>query len=164
MERVGTAGRLRMEEKRYGRDVIVVPLMVPDFVIERYLGYARGVMGGNFWIMCTTKEALKEAGTKAMKAINNVYGAVTTFDICSAGSKPETHFPQIDLLQHLYCPLLKLSWAANPKCPKASATSPKSFTTAYPWTQLKKPPKQASKQCSKLKVSCRFPRATTAVN
>ena len=67
--------------------------MVPDFVIERYLGYAQGVMGGNFWIMCTTKEALKEAGAKALKAIHKVYGVVTTFDICSAGSKPETHFP-----------------------------------------------------------------------
>src|SRR5512138_3770246 len=85
MERVGHCGDgYEWEEKRFGRDVIVVPLMVPDFIIERYIGYARGVMGGNFWIMCTTKKALKEAGEKALRAINKVYGAVTTFDICSA--------------------------------------------------------------------------------
>lgn len=120
MERVGHCGDgYEWEEKRYGRDVIVVPLMVPDFVIERYLGYARGVMGGNFWIMCATKEALKEAGAKAMKAINKVYGAVTTFDICSAGSKPETHFPQIGpTTNHLYCPSLKAKLGGESKVPE----------------------------------------------
>jgi formylmethanofuran--tetrahydromethanopterin N-formyltransferase len=120
MERVGHCGDgYEWEEKRFGRDVIVVPLMVPDFVIERYLGYARGVMGGNFWIMCTTKEALKEAGAKAMKAINKVYGAVTTFDICSAGSKPETHFPQIGpTTNHLYCPSLKTKLGGESKVPE----------------------------------------------
>ena len=109
MERVGHCGDgYEWVETRNGREVIVVPLMVPDFVIEHYIGYARGVMGGNFWIMCTNKEALKEAGARALKAIHKVHGAVTTFDICSAGSKPETHFPQIGpTTNHLYCPSLK---------------------------------------------------------
>jgi len=109
MERVGHCGDgYEWVETRNGREVIVVPLMVPDFVIEHYIGYARGVMGGNFWIMCTTKEALKEAGARALKAIHKVHGAVTTFDICSAGSKPETHFPEIGpTTNHLYCPSLK---------------------------------------------------------
>ena len=109
MERVGHCGDgYEWVEQRNGREVIVVPLMVPDFVIEHYIGYARGVMGGNFWIMCTTKDALKEAGARALKAIHKVHGAVTTFDICSAGSKPETHFPQIGpTTNHLYCPSLK---------------------------------------------------------
>ena len=119
MERVGHCGDgYEWEEKRFGRDVIVVPLMVPDFVIERYLGYARGVMGGNFWIMCTTQVALKEAGAKALRAINKVYGAVTTFDICSAGSKPETHYPQIGpTTNHQYCPSLKAKLGKASKVP-----------------------------------------------
>jgi formylmethanofuran--tetrahydromethanopterin N-formyltransferase len=95
-------------EKRHGREVIVVPLMVPDFIIERYLGYARGVMGANFWVMCKTKTALKKAGEKALEAIRKVTGVVTPFDVCSAGSKPETHFPLIGpTTNHLYCPSLK---------------------------------------------------------
>ncbi len=95
-------------EKRHSREVIVVPLMVPDFIIERYLGYGRGVMGGNFWIMCTTKQALKQAGEKALAAIHKVEGVVTPFDVCSAGSKPETHFPKIGpTTNHLYCPSLR---------------------------------------------------------
>ena len=109
MESVGHCGDgYEWVEKRHGRDVIVVPLMVPDFVIERHLGYGRGVMGGNFWVMCKTKQALKQAGEKALAAIHNVAGVVTPFDVCSAGSKPETHFPKIGpTTNHLYCPSLK---------------------------------------------------------
>ena len=109
MESVGHCGDgYEWVEKRHGRDVIVVPLMVPDFVIERYLGYGRGVMGGNFWVMCKTKQALKQAGEKALAAIHDVHGVVTPFDVCSAGSKTETHFPKIGpTTNHLYCPSLK---------------------------------------------------------
>ena len=109
MESVGHCGDgYEWVEKRHGREVIVVPLMVPDFVIERYLGYGRGVMGGNFWVMCKTKQALKQAGEKALAAIHDVVGVVTPFDVCSAGSKPETHFPKIGpTTNHLYCPSLK---------------------------------------------------------
>jgi formylmethanofuran--tetrahydromethanopterin N-formyltransferase len=109
MERVGHCGDgYEWIEKRYGREVIVIPLMVPDFVIEHYIGYARGVAGGNFWLFCTTKEALKEAGAKALTAIHEIDGVVTTFDICSAGSKPETKYPQIGpTTNHHFCPSLK---------------------------------------------------------
>jgi len=95
-------------EKRHGREVIVVPLMVPDFVIERYVGYARGVMGANFWVMCKTKEAVKTVDEKALEAIHQVDGVVTPFDVCSAGSKPETRFPSIGpTTNHPYCSSLK---------------------------------------------------------
>ena len=120
MERVGHCGDgYEWVEQRYGREVIVVPLMVPDFVIERYLGYSRGVMGGNFWVMCKTKQALKEAGEKALSAIHHVRGVVTPFDVCSAGSKPETHFPQIGpTTNHLYCPSLKKRLGKESKVPE----------------------------------------------
>ncbi|MDR0373063.1 MAG: formylmethanofuran--tetrahydromethanopterin N-formyltransferase [Nitrososphaerota archaeon] len=119
MERVGHCGDgYEWVEKRHGRDVIVVPLMVPDFVIERYIGYSRGVMGGNFWFMCTTKEALKEAGAKALDAIHHIDGVITTFDICSAGSKPETNFPQIGpTTNHYFCPSLKTKLGSESKVP-----------------------------------------------
>jgi len=109
MARVGHCGDgYEWVEKRHGREVIVVPLMVPDFIIERYLGYARGVMGANFWVMCKTKEAMKKAGEKALEAIHNVAGVITPFDVCSAGSKPETRFPSIGpTTNHPYCSSLK---------------------------------------------------------
>ena len=109
MTRVGHCGDgYEWVEKRHGRDVIVVPLMVPDFVIERYLGYATGIMGANFWVMCQTKESLRKVAEKALGAIRRVPGVVTPFDVCSAGSKPETHFPLIGpTTNHLYCPSLR---------------------------------------------------------
>ncbi len=120
MERVGHCGDgYEWVEKRFGRDIIVVPLMVPDFIIERQLGYGRGVMGGNFWVLCKTKQALKEAGEKALAAIHNVYGVIAPFDVCSAGSKPETHFPQIGpTTNHLYCPSLKERLGKKSKVPE----------------------------------------------
>jgi formylmethanofuran--tetrahydromethanopterin N-formyltransferase len=109
MTRIGHCGDgYEQIEKRHGREVIVVPIMVPDFIIERFLGYAHGVMGANFWVMCRTKKALKNAGEKALEAIHKVGGVVTPFDVCSAGSKPETRFPWIGpTTNHPYCPSLK---------------------------------------------------------
>jgi formylmethanofuran--tetrahydromethanopterin N-formyltransferase len=106
-------------ETRYGREVIVVPLMVPDFIIERYLSYGVGVMGANFWIMCKTKEAMRNANHKALEAIHNVACVVTPFDVCSAGSKPETHFPEIGpTTNHLYCPSLTKQLGNASRVPK----------------------------------------------
>jgi len=109
MERVGHCGDgYEWEERRFGRRIIIVPIMVPDFQIERHIGYARGVSGANFWFMCKTKKALAEAGKKALESIYRVEGVITPFDVCSAGSKTETKFPQIGpTTNHPYCPSLK---------------------------------------------------------
>lgn len=120
MERVGHCGDgYEWVEERYNRSVIVVPIMVPDFVIERYLGYARGVMGANFWMMCQTKEATKKAGEEALGAIHEIEGVITPFDICSAGSKPETQYPWIGpTTNHPYCPSLKQKLGQTSKTPE----------------------------------------------
>ena len=109
METVGHCGDgYEWEKNLHGRKMIVVPIMVPDFLIERELGYARGVMGANFWYLCETTEAVMNAGKAALEAINKVDGVITPFGICSAGSKPETKFPKIGpTTNHPYCPSLK---------------------------------------------------------
>jgi formylmethanofuran--tetrahydromethanopterin N-formyltransferase len=119
MMRVGHCGDgFEWEEHRYGRNMIVVPLMVSNFLIERELGYARGVMGANFWFMCKTKRAVMEAGKNALNAIHHVPGVITPFDVCSAGSKPETNFPLIGpTTNHPYCPTLKERLGAESKVP-----------------------------------------------
>jgi len=120
MERVGHCGDgYEWTEKRHGKEVIVVPIMVPDFTIERYIGYARGVMGANFWIMCKTKQAVKEVGKEALEAIHRVENVVTPFDVCSAGSKTETRFPWIGpTTNHAYCPSLKKQLGKTSKVPE----------------------------------------------
>jgi formylmethanofuran--tetrahydromethanopterin N-formyltransferase len=120
MERVGHCGDgYEWVKKCYGREVIVVPIMVPDFIIERCLGYAHGVMGANFWIMCKNKDTLKEAGEKALEAIHKIEGVITPFDVCSAGSKPETRYPWIGpTTNHLYCPSLRRKLGKESKVPE----------------------------------------------
>jgi len=120
VERIGHCGDgYEWEERRYGRRIITVPIMVPDFQIERYIGYAHGVTGGNFWYMCKTKKAVAKAGKKASKAISSVEGVITPFDICSAGSKPETKFPWIGpTTNHPYCPSLRKKLGKGSKVPK----------------------------------------------
>jgi formylmethanofuran--tetrahydromethanopterin N-formyltransferase len=120
MMRVGHCGDgFEWEEQRYGRKMIVVPLMVSNFLIECELGYARGVMGANFWFMCKTKRAVMEGGRKALDAIHQVPGVITPFDVCSAGSKPETNFPLIGpTTNHPYCPTLKERLGEESKVPE----------------------------------------------
>ncbi len=120
IERVGHCGDgFEWTEERYGREVIVVPLMVPNFVIERQIGFARGISGGNFWVMCRTKKAMKKASEKALTAIHKVEGVITPFDVCSAGSKTETRFPLIGpTTNHPYCPSLREKQKEISKVPK----------------------------------------------
>jgi formylmethanofuran--tetrahydromethanopterin N-formyltransferase len=120
MERVGHCGdSYEWIEQRYGRTMIAVPLMVSDFLIEKELSYAMGVMGANFWYMCKTKQAVMEAGQKALYAIHKVEGVITPFDICSAGSKPETRFPLIGpTTNHPYCSSLKDKLGIESKVPE----------------------------------------------
>ncbi len=120
MERIGHCGDgYEWIEKRYGREMIRVPIMVPDFLIERYIGYATGISGGNFWIFCKTKKALKESGKKALEAIHRVSGVITPFDVCSAGSKTETKFPLIGpTTNHPYCPSLRKKLLEESKVPR----------------------------------------------
>jgi formylmethanofuran--tetrahydromethanopterin N-formyltransferase len=95
-------------EQRFGQEVIVVPIMMGEFVIERRISYQRGVMGGNLWLFCTSLASALEAGERAVAAIESVEGVIAPFGICSAGSKPETNFPEIGpTTNHWYCPTLK---------------------------------------------------------
>lgn len=120
LERVGHCGDgFEWEELHYGRKMIVIPLMVSNFLIEKNLGYAKGVMGANFWYMCKTKKAVIEGGRRILEAIHSVPGVITPFDICSAGSKPETKFPSIGpTTNHPYCNTLKKKLGELSKVPK----------------------------------------------
>jgi len=109
MDSIGHCGDgYEWEEEYAGRKVINIPIMMPGFRIERYLGYGIGVSGGNIWLMCQEEDSALRAGDKALKAIHTVQGVITPFDICAAGSKPETNYPEIGpTTNHWYCPSLK---------------------------------------------------------
>jgi len=95
-------------EKRFNREMINIPLMMGEFLIEKEISCKKGVMGGNIWIMCENMDAALAAGDAAVEAIGRIEGAITSFDICSAGSKCETRFPEVGpTTNHPYCPTLR---------------------------------------------------------
>jgi len=115
MDTIGHCGDgYEWEEEHAGRHVINVPVMMPGFRIERYLGYSIGVSGGNLWLMCRDEDSALKAGDKALEAVHAIEGVITPFDICAAGSKPETNYPEIGpTTHHFYVPSLKGSVAGS---------------------------------------------------
>lgn len=95
--------------EKYDRKLINVPIMMGyDFLIEEELSYAPGVMGGNLWLFCDSVNSGIRVGREAVKVISEIDNVCTTFDVCSAGSKTETNFPEIGpSTNHPYCPTLK---------------------------------------------------------
>ena len=62
MKQVGHCGDgYEWEEHLYGRDMIVVPIAIPDFMIERKLGYSKGIME-QFLVHVQNKEAVLTIG------------------------------------------------------------------------------------------------------
>ncbi len=109
MNRVGHCGDgYESVEEEFGREVVNIPIMMGEFIIERQLGYGKGVMGGTVWFFCETQDAALGAGDRAVEAVGRIDGAITPFDACSAGSKVETKYPEIGpTTNHPYCPTLK---------------------------------------------------------
>lgn len=109
MDRVGHCGDgYETVEVRFGRKMINIPLMMGEWLIERYIGVGRGVAGGNVWFFCESLSSAIEAGEAAVSAISQVAGVITPFDVCSAGSKVETKYPEIGpTTNHPYCPTLR---------------------------------------------------------
>jgi formylmethanofuran--tetrahydromethanopterin N-formyltransferase len=152
MERVGHCGDgYEWTENSYGRSMIVVPLMVSNFLIEKELGYAQGVMGANFWFMCTTKDAVMKGGRNALNAIHHIPGFVAPFDICSAGSKPETKFPLIGpTTNHPYCSTLKTRLGQESKVPKGVKYIPEIVINGTSMEAVKKAMKAGIQSATKV--------------
>ena len=95
--------------EKFDRKMISVPIMMGyDFLIDSELSYNKGVMGGNLWLFCDSVDSGIKVGREAVKIIAEIDNVCTTFDVCSAGSKIETNFPEIGpSTNHPYCPTLK---------------------------------------------------------
>ena len=95
-------------DRMWNREVIRVPIMFGEFIIERYIGYAEGVAGGNIWFFCKSEDIALEVGERVINELSQMPRIITPFDICSAGSKPETKYPEIGpTTNHPYCPTLR---------------------------------------------------------
>ena len=108
------------EVQSYGRTMTEIPIMMGSFLIEKELGFADGVMGGNLWLMGDSEDSALEAAEKAVNAINKVDGVITPFPggACSSGSKVRSlkYKFMIASTNHEYCPTLR--GAVESKLPK----------------------------------------------
>ena len=98
--------------EKFNRNLINVPIMMGhDFLIEEDISYAKGVMGGNLWLFCDSVESGIKVGREGVKILAEIDDVCSTFDVCSAGSKPvppDAKYPEIGpSTNHPFCPTLK---------------------------------------------------------
>jgi formylmethanofuran--tetrahydromethanopterin N-formyltransferase len=136
---------------KFDREMIAIPLMMGDFLIEKKLGTTKGVMGGNVWYFCESEDAALEAGEKAVDAIKEVEGAITSFDVCSAGSKVGGQYPEIGpTTNHPFCPTCKVE-LTDSKVPEGIASIPEIVIDGVDVDAVKEAMKVAIREGSKVK-------------
>ncbi len=98
------------KEERHGRDMIVIPTMMGEFLIEENIGFDTGVMGGNLWFMAESENAALSAAEKAVESISGMRGVITSFPggVCASGSKIGSRYSFLIASTNTgYCPSLK---------------------------------------------------------
>lgn len=93
------------------REMVTLPIMGGEFLVERDVGMSRGVSGGNLWLMGRSAEAAIDAARFCVKAISGVDGSITPFPggVCSSGSKvgADRYKFLANSTNHPYCPTIK---------------------------------------------------------
>ncbi|MFH1722300.1 MAG: formylmethanofuran--tetrahydromethanopterin N-formyltransferase [Candidatus Altiarchaeota archaeon] len=110
MFRIGNCGDgYEFVEEYKGRTMINVPIMMGAFRIEKEVGIAPGIMGGNLWFMCDSEINGLKVCDIAGKAVEKIEGVVASFrEGCSAGSKAGGKYEHIGpSTNHPFCPTLK---------------------------------------------------------
>ena len=96
--------------ERYGRKMWWIPILGGEFVLDRRLGRADGLMGGNLWFFGKDTDSALEAAEKGCEAILPVDGVITTFPggIAGSGSKAGSDYDfTIASTYEKFCPLLQ---------------------------------------------------------
>ena len=104
----GNGKQCRIE--RFGRKMWWVPILGGEFVLDRRLGYADGLMGGNLWFFGSDTDSALEAAMKSVEEIAKTPGVVMCFPggIAGSGSKPGSNYEfSIASTYEKYCPMLQ---------------------------------------------------------
>ena len=96
--------------RRHDRPMWWIPTLGGEFVLDRRLGYADGLMGGNLWFFGDSEDSALDAAELSVTAVEQVPGVITTFPggIAGSGSKAGSRYSfSIASTYEKYCPLLK---------------------------------------------------------
>jgi formylmethanofuran--tetrahydromethanopterin N-formyltransferase len=100
----------QFKAERSGRRVYVVPILSGEFVVERRVGWADGLMGGNLWFFGATADGALDAAAKAAAAASAVPGVSLPFPggVAASGSKAGSKYKfTIASTYAEYCPTLR---------------------------------------------------------
>lgn len=96
--------------ERYGRKMWWIPILGGEFVLDRRLGYADGLMGGNLWYFGESVDAALAAAERGVQAVLKCPGVVMPFPggIAGSGSKAGSKYSfSIASTYEKYCPQLR---------------------------------------------------------
>lgn len=96
--------------QRFGRKMWWIPILGGEFILDRRLGYADGLMGGNLWFFGDSVDSALAAAEKGMQAIMPVPGVIASFPggIASSGSKAGSDYDfTIASTYERFCPMLQ---------------------------------------------------------
>jgi len=116
-ERLKVGGKLRYFGDGFQRSKLLdgrrlwrVPVMDGEFVVEESFGVAKGVGGGNFFMMAEDLEAALAAAEAAVAAMRSVPGAIMPFPggVVRSGSKVSSRYKGQNVSSNTpYCPTLR---------------------------------------------------------
>ncbi|MGE5229901.1 MAG: formylmethanofuran--tetrahydromethanopterin N-formyltransferase [Deltaproteobacteria bacterium] len=116
-ERLKVGGKLRYFGDGFQRSKLLdgrrlwrVPVMDGEFVVEESFGVAKGVGGGNFFMMGENLEAALTAAEAAVAAMRSVPGAIMPFPggVVRSGSKVSSRYKGQNVSSNTpYCPTLR---------------------------------------------------------
>lgn len=80
--------------ERHGRKLWWIPTLGGEFILDRRLGYADGVMGGNLWYFGETEDAALAAAEAGVEAVRQCPGVIMPFPggIAGSGSKAGSRY------------------------------------------------------------------------
>jgi formylmethanofuran--tetrahydromethanopterin N-formyltransferase len=107
--------------ERFGRKMWWIPTLGGEFILERRLGYADGLMGGNLWYFGESEDAALNAAEAGVAAVAQCPGVIMPFPggIAGSGSKAGSNYKfMFASTYEKFCPLLADDPKANSALPK----------------------------------------------
>ncbi len=106
--------------ERFDRKMWWIPTLGGEFTLDRRLGYADGLMGGNLWFLGETDDAALAAAEAGVAAVRTCPGVIMPFPggIAASGSKAGSKYRFVVASTYeKYCPLLVDDPAAKSELP-----------------------------------------------
>jgi len=107
--------------ERHGRKMWWIPTLGGEFILDRRLGYADGLMGGNLWYFGESEEAALAAAEAGVKAVETCPGVIMPFPggIAGSGSKAGSKYKfSFASTYEKFCPQLVDDLRAKSELPK----------------------------------------------